>query len=306
MIGRMHVKRTIKRTAGYLSVVSSPFVRNGDANQVCIFVYHRIADISFVDRRRDDWNVSPRRFEQQIKSLAESTEIIALNDLPERLAHLPERLAQAGTRQHQKPLVCLTFDDGFANFLHQAVPILSRYDAPATLFVPTETIGADQPMPFDRWACDNQARTSPDVWRAADWNELERCLGHPGISIGAHSHQHLNGLHCQKEQFVQEAGRSREILVDRFGPEKVSAYAYPYGSRRLGQVPSEYVQAVRDAGFRLAVTTDLGLADTESDLLELPRVEAHVMDGPAVVRAKACGALGPYYFTDRMRRGHRA
>ncbi len=296
MIGRIHLKRTMKRTAGCLSVAGSPFVRHSGLARVCILVYHRIAEIGFVDPNHDDWNVSPETFERQVKALAEFGQIIPLMDLPEKLRsdHAPSR-----------PWICLTFDDGFANFYQQAVPILRQYQAPATLFVPTEAVGSPEPMPFDRWAIENHRRVSDDVWRAISWNELEQCTQTGLITIGSHSHHHFNGYHTDSGRFDEEASLSRDLLASRLGRQNARAYAYPYGSTRLGQVPDTYVDAVRSAGYELAVTTDLGLAAADADLFKLPRIEAHSLDGPAVIRAKASGSLKPYYLTDQLRNSHR-
>ena len=106
-------------------------------------------------------------------------------------------------------------------------------------------------------------------------------------------------------QLDEEAGRSRAILVERLGESAGRAYSYPYGSRRLGQVTDQYIAAVAGAGFRLAVTTDLGMAGPGDDLLALPRVEAHALDTPPVLRAKIRGVLAPYRLTDRLRRAKR-
>lgn len=297
MIGRIHLKRTIKRTAGCLSVASGPFTRSPKTVRACVFVYHRVADIGFVDPRFDDWNVPPATFERQVKALSEFGQIVPLMDLPEKLRSddVPDH-----------PWVCLTFDDGFANFYHQAVPILAKYQAAATIFVPTEVVQSSEPMTFDRWACENRQNVSEDTWKPIAWEELERCLDTGLVSIGSHSHQHLNGCRCQGEEFVEEAERSREILITRFGAPAIRSYAYPYGSTRLGQVTDAYVDAVRNAGYDLAVTTDLGLADAGSNPFALPRIEAHPMDGPSVIRAKANGSLSPYFLTDRLRKGYRA
>jgi len=297
MIGRIHLKRAVKRTAGCLSAAGAPFVRRSGSVRACILVYHRIAEIGFIDPRRDDWNVPPGRFERQVKALSDFGQIVPLMELPEKLR---------SDETPSRPWICLTFDDGFANFYRHAVPILTRYQAPATLFVPTAAVESSEPMPFDRWALENQSRVSQDTWRAITWQELERCLDTDLVSIGSHSHQHLNGSRCQAQQYAEEAQQSRDILAARLGTESARSYAYPYGSRRLGQVTDSYVDAVRDAGYEMALTTDLGLADADSGWLTLPRIEAHPLDGPSVVRAKASGSLSPYFFTDRLRKSHRA
>lgn len=296
MIGRIKIKRAIKQTAGWAAALSVPFSARSDGPTACILAYHRVAEVGFVDPQLDDWNVSPAVFAEHVAALAEFAEIIPLLDLPARLA---------GKNNSGKPLVCLTFDDGYASVMTNALPVLRRYNAPATVFLVTKYIGSDELLPFDRWSQKNSARVSKGAWRVLDWKSLEKCLASDLITVGAHSHEHLDGRECTATQLMEEAGQSREILLSRFGERHARAYAYPYGSTRLGEVSPEYVRAVRTAGFKLAVTTDLGLAHAGSDSFLLPRVEAHALDSRAVMRAKALGALAPYRLTDRLRQATR-
>lgn len=297
MIGRNNFKRAIKRTAGWAALLTKMFVEPSAHPGACIFYYHRVADISFVDPQVDDWNVSPRLFERQIAALSEYAEIIPLSELPRRLKH---------KREQAKPLVCLTFDDGYASFYTEVLPVLKRYHAPATAFVVTGMVGDTEPMPFDEWSRKNRTRLRADVWRAMDWNELETCLASGLVAIGAHSHTHPRGSRCTQAQMIEEASHSREVLRKYLGESQGKAYAYPYGSTRLKDVSPVYLDAVRAAGFDLAVTTDLGLANVDSDPYLLPRIEAHALDLPGVLRAKAMGALLPYRLTDHLRVVNRA
>ena len=292
MIGRARLKRGVKQTTGWAAALSQPFTEVSAAGRVCIFYYHRIADVGFVDSRVDDWNVTPKQFERQISKLASFAEIIPLLDLPRRLL-----TPTAGA----KPLVCLTFDDGYANFYLKALPILKRYNAPATAFVVTGSMGSDQPLSFDRWATQNAARTSSECWRPLNWKELDACISSGLVTVGAHSHQHLRGSSCSTSQMVEEAETSREILQRRLGNPHGSVFAYPYGNTKLGDASALYVKAVKAAGYQLAVTTDLGLVSAQSDPFTLPRLEAHMVDSPSVIMAKTRGALAPYKLTDAFR-----
>lgn len=283
--------------AGWAAALSAPFSRTATRPHACILAYHRVSEVGFIDPQLDDWNVPPAAFEQQIAALREVAQIVPLPELPARLAN-----ATAG----DKPLVCLTFDDGFASVLRYALPILERYHAPATLFLVTKYIGFPAPLPFDRWSRKNCRRVPRSHWRALDWPELDACLASGLITIGAHSHQHLDARECTPAQLADEAGRSHDVLLRHFGEAHARTYSYPYGSTRLGEVSSAYVRAVQTAGFRLAVSTDLGVADTQSDPFRLPRVETHALDSGAVMRAKAYGALSPYRLTDRLRRARRS
>jgi hypothetical protein len=125
------------------------------------------------------------------------------------------------------------------------------------------------------------------------------------ITIGSHSHRHLNGRDQNAVVLTVEAETSRRILRSRFGTAHAAAFSYPYGATRLGHVPPAYVDAVKRAGFKLAVSTDLGVASRWSDVYRLPRIEAHAVDSPLVVRAKVNGNLAAYAVVDRLRRGHR-
>ena len=296
-IGLATIKRTVKQTTGWAAMLSRLFTTSAMQQQACIFYYHRVADVGFIDSQIDDWNVTPAQFERQITTLLSFAEIVPLADLRRRLANANEI---------KKPLVSLTFDDGYANFYSQALPVLKRYGVPATAFVVTSSIGKSEPMPFDRWALSHSRRVAAEGWRALNWKELEDCATSGLVTIGAHSHQHLRGSQCSVAQIQDEAYHSREVLRSRLGETHSSQYAYPYGNSRLGDVSESYVAAVKAAGFDIAVTTDLGLVTSETDIHTLPRLEAHMMDSPGVMKAKAMGALAPYRITDHLRAAYRA
>lgn len=297
MIGSATLKRTFKQTTGWATLLSQPFSGNLTDRQACIFYYHRVADVGFHDSQLDDWNVTPAHFEKQIAALSEFAEIVPLSEVQARLDC---------RRPNSKPLVALTFDDGYANFHSFVLPILRRYQAPATAFVVTGSIGSLQPMPFDHWATRNFRRVPAETWRPLSWEELEDCAASDLVTIGAHSHRHLRGSQCNIQQIADEAGESRRLLLNRFGEVHSSQYAYPYGNTKLGDVSTAYIDAVKTAGFKLAVTTNLGFAEADGDPFSLPRLEAHITDSPAVIKAKAMGSIVPLRLTDHLRAVYRA
>ncbi len=296
MLAPVRIKRVLKHVAGCVSAVTAPFAPSDERPRVCILTYHRIADIGFIDPSLDSWCVSPARFASQIAALSEFAEFVALRDVVDRLRSGPMR----------KPAVCLTFDDGYRNFFTNALPVLARFGAPATLFVVTKFVGGADPMPFDRWGVRHRSRVAADAWQPVTWRDLEQGAQSELVTIGAHSHEHLNARNCSPAELMEEAARSGSTLRQRLGASHAWAYAYPYGSTRLRQAPRAYIDAVRAAGYRVALSTDLGLASPRSDELCLPRVEAHALDSAAVLHAKTRGVLGPFRVVDRLRRGDRA
>jgi peptidoglycan/xylan/chitin deacetylase (PgdA/CDA1 family) len=327
MVGHITLKRGIKRAAGWASVVTSPFASSTSAGAACILMYHRTACIDFVDSRTDDWNVPPDVFECHMRTLAAIADVVPLHALRERQAReaLASGLAaggvtasgqgsgeardrtrdqaneQTGAPNSGRPLVCVTLDDGYASACESALPILERYRIPATFFVTAAYVGTRDPMPFDRWGRLNCGRVGVESWRAAGWRELERAIRGGLITIGSHSFRHLEARDCGAAHLREEAERSRDTLRARLGEEHARTYAYPYGSSRLGDVTDAYEDAVRAAGYALAVTTDLGLARATDNPFRLPRIEAHQVDSASVLRAKLRGALAPYWVTDRLR-----
>jgi peptidoglycan/xylan/chitin deacetylase (PgdA/CDA1 family) len=111
-----------------------------------ILLYHRIADLG-----ADPWSlaVTPRHF-------AEHLEILSRD-------YHPVELQRIGSKQRSDApphgAVSVTFDDGYADLLYNARPLLDRYGIPATVFVPAGMIGSTH-----------------EFW----WDELERLLLQPG------------------------------------------------------------------------------------------------------------------------------
>jgi peptidoglycan/xylan/chitin deacetylase (PgdA/CDA1 family) len=87
-----------------------------------ILMYHRVADV-----RPDPWSlsVSPQHFAQQLEVIRKYAQPIRLRDL---VAALEGGGVPSGA-------VVLTFDDGYADNLLTAKPLLERFDIPATVFV---------------------------------------------------------------------------------------------------------------------------------------------------------------------------
>jgi peptidoglycan/xylan/chitin deacetylase (PgdA/CDA1 family) len=111
-----------------------------------ILMYHGVAEVG-----SDPWSlfVTPQHF-------AEHLEVLRQYARPMRLRRLTQAFGKVHLASHS---VVVTFDDGYANNLHNARPLLERYDIPATVFLTTGYLGG---------AC--------EFW----WDELDRLLLQPG------------------------------------------------------------------------------------------------------------------------------
>ncbi len=281
------IKRLVRGITGLGEVFAHRFTTSKSGEHSCILYYHRVADIDLRDPAIDDRNVPPSLFEEHLKALRDFAEIVPVAELIERRGM---RRSPSG-----KPLVSLTFDDGYANFRSNVLPLLERYQVPAALNIVTGYVDTIEPAPFDRWARKNLGKVPVDSWRMVTWGELEECVASGLVTLGGHSHTHIKASECTPARLNDETARSAESLRCRFGPEHAQIYAYPFGNSVLGHISEAYEAAIRSAGFTIGLATDVGMVSAESEILRLPRIEAHDQDTPATIRAKSAGAIAPLY-----------
>lgn len=98
--------------------------------KVRILLYHRVEYLS------DDYNmqaVTPDNFEKHMRFLHDHYDVISM-ETP------MEEWFNGGTRD----AVIITFDDGYYDFLYNAVPVLEKYHMPATIFIATDNINTER------------------------------------------------------------------------------------------------------------------------------------------------------------------
>jgi peptidoglycan/xylan/chitin deacetylase (PgdA/CDA1 family) len=108
------------------------WIRSRFVNAGLILLYHRVSDPETI-HEPDPYSlcVTPNHFADQMKWLREFTNPISLQAMVAGLqgSRLPPRA------------IAVTFDDGYADNLYQAKPILEEYKVPATVFVISGSIG---------------------------------------------------------------------------------------------------------------------------------------------------------------------
>lgn len=152
--------------------------------------------------------------------------------------------------------VVLSFDDGYADNLVQAAPILKKFGFRATCYVVSGRIGG-----YNVWDAEALGVKKPLMTQA----QLQAWLAE-GHEIGSHTltHPHLHEL--SRDAAILEIFESRTQLQQLTGAS-IEHFCYPYG-----EFNAETVELVRAAGYRSAVTTQRGLATRNDDVLRLPRV----------------------------------
>lgn len=190
--------------------------------------------------------VPPEAFEAQL-------DLLATHDFTTMTASGIAAALSSGAPLPERTVV-LTFDDGFADFHHRALPLLSRYCFTATVFVTTG------------WMADagkHSAGRGPGPMLS--WSQLREAAS-AGIEIGAHSHQHPQLDQLGKDRLRTELTVSKSLLEDGLAME-VPGLAYPFGYSS-----SAVRQAVTRAGYGYAFAVANLIAESGQDRFALPRL----------------------------------
>jgi len=265
-----------------------------------ILGYHRVAD------EPDDpfaLAVSPRHFAEQLEVLARHARVLRLQDLARALRQgEPVRRA-----------VVLTFDDGYADNLHAAQPLLARQGMPATLFVASGYLGGSfwweelatlaiggsaRPGAARRQMLQSihcQLMTRGAEERAERLRQLRDEAGEPGLAppggrpllpdelmrlaagglfeVGAHTVSHPALATLPTAEQERELRESKRCLEELTGAP-VRSVSYPNGS-----ADAATVRLAREAGFSCACGSWNNVARPGSDLFHLPRFWVPNVDG---------------------------
>ena len=283
--------------------------------QLRILCYHGIcADSLAGEPWVPSYFVTQSAFERQLQYLQRHANLL----------HLSQAVACLRDGSLPPRCVSITFDDGYANNLELAYPLLKKYQAPATVFLASAYMESGEIFPFlklkliklsGRDGCEPSLPPPLDykanpldlvVQRAKPhWERLaphlsdyqrrtlrpltveEVQLADPRlIEFGAHSHTHCI---LTNESRLR---RREEILtsidkVEQFTGRRVLLFSYPNGQREdFDELDKE---VLRSRGIEAAVSGMAGANDGRADALELRRFPVGMYHGDAGFRAEVAG-----------------
>jgi len=214
--------------------------------------------------------LDPAVFETHAGIIARSgAAVITIRDLAEGL--------RAGTLEES--VVAITFDDGFSSVSESAAPILEARGLTATVFCVAGHLGGT-----NEWPSARNAGFRSQLASASALAELAAA----GFEIGSHGVEHAPLAGAPERILRREVVDSRRSLEDAVGT-RVTSYAYPYGA-----LPERAGANLVGEAYDAACTTALGRVGTGSDRHALPRVDAHYVRNPDVLRRVLSGGLGSY------------
>jgi peptidoglycan/xylan/chitin deacetylase (PgdA/CDA1 family) len=190
---------------------------------VVVLLYHRVND-----DMRDTLTTGIERFDCHLTWLRRHCRVIRLQDFVDGRVN----------RHSLRPLVAITFDDGYRDNIRNAAPLLERHGLPATFFVATGIIGTDRPFPHD-------IRDGGIPIPAMNWDEV-RALRDAGFGVGSHTETHIDCGRAPLEDVRRELVSSRATLQRELQLDTVT-FAYPYGGR--DNITPSARQLALDLGF---------------------------------------------------------
>jgi peptidoglycan/xylan/chitin deacetylase (PgdA/CDA1 family) len=214
---------------------------------ISIFLYHSISNNVQTGSRY--FEITPQRLKADMVYLKDH----AFNPLT--ITEIADHLRSNISSLPDRP-VAITFDDGFQNFYSHALPILSQFGFPATLYITTGYIGQNC-----GWLNSQEGRPYPML----SWGEINEC-SRSGIEIGSHSHTHPQLDILPSREAICEIRDSKQILEDHLGiPIKTFAFPHGYHTKQL-------ISTINEAGYSSCCIVENTITTSNSDVFRLPRL----------------------------------
>jgi len=194
--------------------------------------YHRVADLESDPQLLA---VGARRFAEQVDELAKRYDFSTFEQLVDDMRR---------GRRFVKNRIVITFDDGYADNLHVAVPVLDRFGLPATVFVTSSAI--DNPR---------------GLW----WDELESLTLRAGSLPQRIDFEWSN----QQRTFENVGGRSYTSadIKEAAGWDMTQPVTHP--RQRLFLELAAFIKDLSPSERSQVLTTLRGLAASEGDPVQV-------------------------------------
>jgi peptidoglycan/xylan/chitin deacetylase (PgdA/CDA1 family) len=241
-----------------------------------ILMYHRIDNTP----KYDQLIVSPINFAKQMEFLAKNYRVISLEQAVTELKNVNNKTAG----------VVITFDDGYLDNFIEALPILRKYNLPATIFV--TSLFSEQKLSHSRYK-NNKQRLH------MNWSEIRETLEDSNITIGSHtlSHPFLNKL--SDVNSLNEIKQSKQIITEKLN-RKINFFCYPSGN-----FDKREIKFVKEANYTAATSVAPGLNRfNNTSLFSLKRTEINDKDSLFDFKLKLASAYDPIHKILHLKRRH--
>ena len=218
-----------------------------EKKKIPILMYHSISN--YATSKFKQFTLSPKLFAEHMAYLHQH------RYTPMTVTQFVTAQSQTGAKLPERPVI-LTFDDGFADFYEEALPVLRRYGFAATLYVATGFVNGTS-----RWLQHEGEANRPML----TWDQL-REISANGIECGGHSHNHPQLDTLSPAEASREIVQSKRLLENHLG-QQVLSFAYPFGYH-LASIRRQ----VQEAGYTSACAVKYAMNSERTNPFALARV----------------------------------
>jgi peptidoglycan/xylan/chitin deacetylase (PgdA/CDA1 family) len=307
---RRVVRRLVRRGLRSARIRPAALRAAAAAGRGLILVYHRVTHGTEATGIIPE--VPADVFRQQIRALLEIGEVVTLEEL------------LGGRRSRRRPRFAITLDDDYLSHHDIALPALRRLGVTATFFLCGRYLYGMGPTWFEildqllkreglEGACrliGARTRSIEELAVACEGSEAMRdavmsqrdgaveandrlqrthiaALAEAGMAVGFHTLRHLVLPELDDEPLRREMVEGRDALA-AVSSQPISLFAYPHGKADV-----RTARAVRDAGYRAAVTGRPGPTSRRSNPLLLRRWEPGPLGTDAFLAGIAAKLIRP-------------
>lgn len=191
--------------------------------RVNVVLYHRIND-----DLRDSVTVGIEQFDKQMAVIKKKYTVVSIEEIIS--GNIP--------RNTMRPLVAVTFDDGYLDNYENAVPILLKHQIPAAFFISTGMMGSKNGFAHD---LSKLGKALPNM----NWQQVMQ-MKQLGFTIGSHTVNHINCAKDDPNKVSEEIIESKKILEEKLNLKNI-IFAYPFGAKQ--DMNSEILEVVSKSGF---------------------------------------------------------
>jgi len=235
----------------YYSIRYAWWTKTVDLSSPRILMYHMISEHK-KGAKFNGLRVSPLEFEKQIKFLYDNNwTFLTMSELILNKDNLTDKS------------IAITFDDGYEDNYINALPILKKYNAKATIYLVVDR--------HDReWSSKRKKKNSNGELKREKKlsdNQVLELIDSGIIEIGSHTMTHDNLSTLSKKEKEKEIINSKLNIEKNFNI-KCNSFCYPFGI-----YDDEDINIVKKTNYLNATTTKKGIDDIKNtNLFELKRI----------------------------------
>ena len=221
-----------------------------------ILMYHNIDKTSYFN------TVSLENLDSQLK-------FIKNNYTPVSVDKYIDFLKKNKSTKKSK-IVAITINDGYKSFKKYFVPLLEKYQIPATLFIPVNHVNG-----FNSW--------DEDRIDIMNWDEIKELTQNPLITIASHGLDHKSIAKLTKENIKNEICLSKKILEEKLDLP-ITYFSFPFG--QITDYNQYALEIVKKEKYKAAFSTRYNNRNHIKDIYNLFRIEVEPKDSLQVFKKK--------------------